>query len=100
MVMPAVAYLIVSGSVVAGPVFGAICVSDNATQEIVGRLRATPDIKERVVIAGLIRKPVEDDGITKACDNCIYFLARREWCDLPELNIPVDPDWFCDLWRV
>jgi hypothetical protein len=69
-------------------------------QDTVGRMRATGDIKQRVVMAGLIRKPVEDDGITKACDNCIYFLARREWCDLPELNIPVDPDWFCDLWRV
>ena len=69
-------------------------------QDTVDRMRATRDIKERVVIAGLMRKPVEDDGITKACDNCIYFLARRAWCDLPELNIPVDPDWFCDLWRV
>jgi hypothetical protein len=69
-------------------------------QVTVDRMRATGDIKERVVLAGLIRKSVEDDGITKACDNCIYFLARREWCDLPELNIPVDPDWYCGLWRV
>ena len=71
-----------------------------SVQDTVDRMRATGDIKERVAIAGLIRNPVEDDGITKACDNCIYFLARREWCDLPELNIPVDPDCFCDLWRV
>jgi hypothetical protein len=72
----------------------------DSTQVTVGRMRATGDLKERCVIAGLARKPVEDDGITKACDNCIYFLGRREWCDLPELNIPVDPDWYCDLWRV
>ncbi len=72
----------------------------DATQKTIDRMRSATDIKERTVIGGLIRKPVEDDGITKACDNCIYFLARREWCDLPELNIPVDPDWYCDLWRV
>jgi hypothetical protein len=96
--MPVVAYLTIHSSVVAGSRSNLCerqCHSRNG--------RSSPSnarIKERVVIAGLIRKPVEDDGITKACDNCIYFLARREWCDLPELNIPVDPDWFCDLWRV
>ena len=64
------------------------------------RIRATADLKARCEIAGLARAPIEEDGITKACDNCIYFLARRGWCDIPELNIPVDPDWYCLLWRV
>ena len=72
----------------------------DTTQDMISRMRATDSIKERTVIAGLIRKPVEDDGIIKACDNCIYYLGRQMWCDLPELNVPVDPDWFCDLWRV
>jgi hypothetical protein len=75
-------------------------VSDDVTQAMVDRLRATADMKEKVVIAGLTHTPVEADGIEKSCENCIYFLARRSWCDLPELNIPVDPEWYCALWRV
>ena len=74
--------------------------SVDATQEMIDRLRATADIKQRCSIAGLARAPVAEDGIDKACDNCIYFLPRLGWCDLPELNIPVDPDWYCVLWRV
>jgi hypothetical protein len=68
--------------------------------ELSASLRATVDLKQRCDMAGLAREPVERDGITMACDNCIYFLARRAWCDVPELNIPVDPDWYCLLWRV
>ena len=70
------------------------------TKEIVDRLRVASDMKSKADIAGLLHVPFEDDGLTKACDNCIYFLARRSWCDLPELNIPVDPEWYCKLWRV
>jgi hypothetical protein len=75
-------------------------VSDGGTQDLIERIRVTADPKEKMVIAGLARAPIHEDGIDKACDNCIYFLARRAWCDLPELNIPVDPDWYCALWRV
>lgn len=70
------------------------------TQEIVDRVRTAPDMKSKTDIAGLLHVPVERDGLQMACDNCIYFLARRSWCDLPELNIPVDPEWYCKLWRV
>jgi hypothetical protein len=75
-------------------------VSDDATDELVRRIRATADLKVRCDIAGLARTPVREDDIEKACDNCIYFLARRGWCDMPELNVPADPDWYCYLWRV
>ena len=74
--------------------------SDVATQEIVDRLRAAGDMKEKAALAGLTHAPVEADGFEMSCENCIYFLARRSWCDLPELNIPVDPEWYCLLWRV
>lgn len=74
--------------------------SDTATQAMVDRLRATADMRDKTRIAGLKHAPVEADGIEKSCENCIYFLARRLWCDLPELNIPVDAEWYCDLWRV
>jgi hypothetical protein len=74
--------------------------SDNASQLLIDRMKACADMKEKMTIVGLARSPVESDGIEKSCENCIYFLARRRWCDLPELNIPVDPEWYCDLWRV
>ncbi len=74
--------------------------SDDATQAIVDHIRTTPEKMKRAVIAGLARAPVDEDGIEKSCENCIYFLARHQWCDLPELDIPVDPDWYCVLWRV
>ena len=73
----------------------------NSFQDTVGRMRATGDIKETGRYGRTDRASRSKmTGLRKACDNCIYFLARREWCDLPELNIPVDPDWYCDLWRV
>jgi hypothetical protein len=74
--------------------------SDAATQEIVDRLRTAADMKEKALIVELAHRPVETDGLEMSCENCIYFLARRSWCDLPELNIPVDPEWYCALWRV
>ena len=74
--------------------------SDDASQAMVDRLRTISDMKEKAVVAGLKHAPIHDDGIEKSCENCIYFLARRLWCDLPELNIPVDAEWYCDLWRV
>ena len=84
MVVPAVAYLTTVETIHA----------------MVDRLRACPDPKERADIVGLARAPVESDGIEQSCANCIYFLARRGWCDVPELNIPVDPEWYCAMWRV
>ena len=73
--------------------------NDDHFHEIVDRLRASPNMQEKAVIAGIAHAPVMEDEIEKSCENCIYFLARRSWCDLPELNIPVDPEWYCFLWR-
>ena len=74
--------------------------SDATTDALIARLRATGDMKDKCDIAGLVHTPVKNDDLEMSCENCIYFLPRRAWCDLPELNIPVDPEWFCDLWRV
>jgi hypothetical protein len=74
--------------------------SDDSFHEVADQLRATADMKKRAVIAGLIHTPIEVDGMEQSCESCIYFLPRSFWCDLPELNIPVDPEWYCKLWRV
>ena len=31
---------------------------------------------------------------------CTYYLVHRRWCDLPELDLPAEPDWWCRLWRI
>ena len=67
---------------------------------ILERIRTTPDVKQKAEIAGLKREPFDDGEIKQECANCIYFLPHHGHCDLPELNFPVDPDWWCRLWRV
>ncbi len=74
--------------------------SNDSVRELIDHIKATPDMKQKMNIAGLAHEPIEADGIEQSCENCIYFLARSRWCDLPELNIPVDPEWYCKLWRV
>lgn len=69
-------------------------------EDIVDRIRATPGVKEKAEIAGLIREPFDDGEMKQECASCIYFLPHHGHCDLPELNIPVDPDWWCRLWRI
>lgn len=68
--------------------------------EIVGRLRALPpdDLKGKLVISGFLDHPWGPDKWR--CMECINFLVNRKWCDLPELSVPVEPDWFCRLWRI
>ncbi len=28
------------------------------------------------------------------CQECMYYLVHRKWCDLPELAVPVEADWY------
>lgn len=52
-------------------------------------------IDQKIYIAGLISEPRED----RCCLNCIYYVTKGRWCNLPELAIPVEPAWWCRLWR-
>ena len=72
----------------------------DAGQELLDRMRAAPDRKSKAEIAGLIREPGEIDGDKASCELCMYFLNNHAWCDLPELDMSVDPDWYCQLWRI
>jgi hypothetical protein len=51
-------------------------------------------------IAGFTDHPVEHDGMDQACESCMYYLVHRRWCELPELDLPVRPEWSCNVWRV
>jgi hypothetical protein len=55
------------------------------------------DTKSKLVICGLRNHPYGPDK--QRCTECIYFVAHRKWCDLPELAIPVEPNWRCRMWR-
>lgn len=70
-------------------------------QAIIARLRAAGgDLKAKLVIGGFTDHPVEHGGIEQPCETCMYYLVHRKWCDLPELDCPVEPDWSCRLWRI
>jgi len=68
--------------------------------DITSELRSLPpdDLKGRLVIGGFLDHPYGRDNWR--CADCIYYLANRKWCDLPELAVPVEPDWYCKLWRM
>jgi hypothetical protein len=56
------------------------------------------DLKAKLVISGFTNHPYGEDNMR--CQECMYYLVHRKWCDLPELALPVKPDWWCRLWRI
>ena len=68
--------------------------------EIISRLRALDrdDLEGKLVIGGFLDHPWGRDKLR--CMECINFLVNRKWCDLPELAVPVEPEWYCKLWRI
>jgi hypothetical protein len=68
--------------------------------EIIGELRALEpdDLENKLIIAGFLNRPHGPDKLR--CMECINFLVNRKWCDLPELMVPVEADWYCRLWRI
>ena len=74
--------------------------ADEERYSLMAQLRALPadDLQAKLVLGGLSAErfgPAEMN-----CQECMYYLARRKWCDLPELAVPVEPDWWCRLWRL
>ncbi len=74
----------------------------NQFEQVAARLRVLGpgDLREKVVIAGLRNHPQSQNGEPIRCLECMYYLKNRRWCDLPDLNIPVEADWWCRLWRI
>ncbi|WP_292235875.1 hypothetical protein [Mesorhizobium sp.] len=48
------------------------------------------DVEAKMVISGFVDHPYGPDR--QRCMECMYYLVYREWCDLPELAVPVDAD--------
>jgi len=59
---------------------------------------APDDLKGKLILTGFVDKPYGPDQMR--CQECMYYLVHRKWCDLPELAVPVEPDWWCRLWRI
>ena len=74
---------------------------DAMFREIVDRLRsAGGDLEAKLAIAGLMLKKVDHGGLEQACETCMYYQVHRRHCELPELDLPVEPEWSCRLWRI
>jgi hypothetical protein len=76
--------------------------TDKEFAEILVQLRhlepGERNLEKKLVIGGFTDHPYGPDK--QRCMECMYFLVHRKWCDLPELSVPVEADWWCRLWRV
>jgi hypothetical protein len=74
--------------------------SDKEFAQLLVQLRKLPanDLKGKLVVSGFTDKPYGPDQMR--CLECMYYLVHRKWCDLPELAVPVEPQWWCRLWRI
>ncbi len=71
-------------------------------QQILDELGRLPheDLMSRLDVGGFAAHPVTIDNGVQRCQECIYYLPHRKWCDLPELPVPVEPNWWCRLWKI
>lgn len=70
-------------------------------QQIIAELKAAgADLRSKLVIAGFTDHTIEHGGIEQPCETCMYYLVHRRYCELPELDCPVEPEWSCRLWRI
>ena len=69
--------------------------------EIVTRLqKCDGSLEQRLIIGGFTLDLIEHEEIEQACETCMYYLVHRRYCELPELDVPVEAEWSCRLWRI
>ena len=73
--------------------------NNSAFSELLASLRALDpeDLEGKLILSGFDNEPHGENRMR--CQECMYYLVHRKWCDLPELDVPVEPDWWCRLWR-
>ena len=72
---------------------------------VVARLQQIPaqDYAAKLTVAGFTPAPFQapdDPELEQGCSTCMYFERNRQFCNLPELKLPVMPEWSCRLWRI
>jgi hypothetical protein len=78
---------------------------DAEIQSVLRRLNELPgdDHAGKLRVGGFTLTPYvgeADPEIEQSCRTCMYYEAHRRYCALPELKLPVEPDWSCVLWRI
>jgi hypothetical protein len=70
--------------------------------DIVRQLRQLDenDLLGRLDIGGFANYTIGEGDEMQRCQECIYYLPNSRWCDLPELPVPVEPHWWCRLWKM
>lgn len=58
------------------------------------------DLLGRLDIGGFANYTIGEGEGMQRCQECIYYLPNGRWCDLPELPVPVEPHWWCRLWKM
>jgi hypothetical protein len=75
--------------------------SEEVNQTVARLQQIAPDLlSEKLKVAGFTLLPYVSDDIEQACSTCMYYLTHRRFCELPELNLPAEPQWSCRLWRI
>ena len=76
--------------------------TDVEFEHILQDLRALSeqDLDQRLILGGFADHEVDGRDGAMRCRECIYYLPHRRWCDLPELPLPVEADWYCRLWKL
>ena len=70
--------------------------------ELIKRLRQInpEDVAEKLKLAGFTLTPYGSEDDEQSCETCMYYQVHRRFCELPELMLPVEPQWSCRLWRI
>ena len=73
--------------------------------EVIGRLQAldADDYDGKLAVGGFTldpHNPTGEEGDEQACETCMYYVVHRRFCELPELMLPVEPEWSCRLWLI
>lgn len=74
--------------------------TDKEFLALLDQLRAldADQLRSKLIQSGWLLTPYGPDEMR--CQECIYFLLHKRWCDLPELALPAEPEWYCRLWRI
>ena len=56
------------------------------------------ELRAKLIESGWLLEPYGEEEMR--CQECMYYLVHKRWCDLPELDLPAEPDWWCRLWRI
>lgn len=76
--------------------------SHDEVLQVVARLQnlGVGDYDGKLRIAGFTLQPYGGVDDEQACETCMYYQVHRRFCELPELMLPVEPEWSCRLWRI